>query len=409
MEVGAHVWLRSDASQWGWVPAVLTGKEDATINGIDVIHLTAENDPYFEGSHLSSPTTSSSSSGGGGFGRGNRGNGKGSPGKGKGSPGKGSRRSPRGSNYYASQRPFSVVLTVDPEQLKTADHDDIKLRNLPASYHRAEAEEGGMAMRMMSPPLRRGAADDDSSAAGVVGGVDDLIGLTHLHEPASRAADRRHERCKRRRRQRPFHLVESIARQSKDLLERRQQLRDLIAEMRRRIPIRIVDLDVRRHLGIHGKVPGQLEFGGRCVVRVNRTIRRLEEIHLVRHSRREDGDVVLVLCTKRGQPLLAHVLLPIGPIPLLPLFPATSDLRTAPTGCFPRTPTPTPRVLAARMVKRHVQRDLVAVGTGPARTRGGCEGRHSDAGQDKGQRQREGTRAYPSLCPTLRGRGQRGG
>ena len=184
MEVGAHVWLRSDASQWGWVPAVLTGKEDATINGIDVIHLTAENDPYFEGSHLSSPTTSSSSSGGGGFGRGNRGNGKGSPGKGKGSPGKGSRRSPRGSNYYASQRPFSVVLTVDPEQLKTADHDDIKLRNLPASYHRAEAEEGGMAMRMMSPPLRRGAADDDSSAAGVVGGVDDLIGLTHLHEPA---------------------------------------------------------------------------------------------------------------------------------------------------------------------------------------------------------------------------------
>ena len=142
MEVGAHVWLRSDASQWGWVPAVLTGKEDATINGIDVIHLTAENDPYFEGSHLSSPTTSSSSSGGGGFGRGNRGNGKGSPGKGKGSPGKGSRRSPRGSNYYASQRPFSVVLTVDPEQLKTADHDDIKLRNLPASYHRA-AWRGG--------------------------------------------------------------------------------------------------------------------------------------------------------------------------------------------------------------------------------------------------------------------------
>ena len=146
MELGAHVWLRSDASQWGWVPALITRKEEATINGIDVINLTLENDPYFEGS--------SSSGSNHGFTGGNT----------------------TGYNDYTypGQQNFEVVVTVDPEQLKTADHDDIKLRNLPASYQLSgEDPEAGV---LASPSTH---LDNH-----VVGGVDDLIGLTHLHEPA---------------------------------------------------------------------------------------------------------------------------------------------------------------------------------------------------------------------------------
>jgi myosin V len=67
-----------------------------------------------------------------------------------------------------------VVVRVDPEQLKSADHDDIKLRNLPNSFHLSgEDPEAGV---IASPSVY--------NDAHVVGGVDDLIGLTHLHEPA---------------------------------------------------------------------------------------------------------------------------------------------------------------------------------------------------------------------------------
>mmetsp|Transcript_25317 Transcript_25317/g.56231 ORF Transcript_25317/g.56231 Transcript_25317/m.56231 type:complete len:2153 (+) Transcript_25317:556-7014(+) len=163
MELGAHVWLRSDASQWGWVPAVITRKEESTLNGIDVINLTLENDPYFEGG---GPSRSSSRDdlpsygylGGGSSPLHNGGGGGGLY-----------------DDYYnPSQENFEVVVTVDPEQLKTADHDDIKLRNLPASYQIAgEDPEAGV---LTSPSTH---VDDR-----IVGGVDDLIGLTHLHEPA---------------------------------------------------------------------------------------------------------------------------------------------------------------------------------------------------------------------------------
>jgi myosin-5 len=79
-----------------------------------------------------------------------------------------------GSQYFAEEEAFEVIVTVDPEQLKTADHEDIKLRNLPTSFHLSgEDPEAGV---IASPGTRV-----DST---VVGGVDDLIGLTHLHEPA---------------------------------------------------------------------------------------------------------------------------------------------------------------------------------------------------------------------------------
>jgi myosin-5 len=79
-----------------------------------------------------------------------------------------------GSKYFQEEEQFTQTVTVDPEQLKTADHDDIKLRNLPASFEMAG--EDPEAAVVSSPSTRI-----DSS---IVGGVDDLIGLTHLHEPA---------------------------------------------------------------------------------------------------------------------------------------------------------------------------------------------------------------------------------
>lgn len=163
MEVGAHVWLRSDTSQWGWVPAVIAGKESDTVRGVNVINLTLRDDPNLEttmprsnsGVLDENPATPA-----GNWGR---------------------VPQPRrfdgvrtASGYYAEQEPFEVVLTVDPEQLKTADHDDIKLRNLPTSYQLSgEDPEAGV---IASPSTK---VDQT-----VVGGVDDLIGLTHLHEPA---------------------------------------------------------------------------------------------------------------------------------------------------------------------------------------------------------------------------------
>lgn len=86
----------------------------------------------------------------------------------------GKRLSRSGSNYFQDQEPFETIVTVDPEQLKTADHDDVKLRNLPASFEMAG--EDAEAHVVTSPSTHI-----DSF---IVGGVDDLIGLTHLHEPA---------------------------------------------------------------------------------------------------------------------------------------------------------------------------------------------------------------------------------
>ena len=63
---------------------------------------------------------------------------------------------------------------MDPDSLKTADHDDIKLRNLPSSF-RLEGEDPEA--RVLTSPSTR-------QHSSIVGGVDDLIELTHLHEPA---------------------------------------------------------------------------------------------------------------------------------------------------------------------------------------------------------------------------------
>jgi myosin-5 len=124
MEIGAHVWLRQEDSHWGWVPALVVKKEPVTIRKVELINLTLTQDSM--------------------------------------------------SEIAGEQLPFQVVVTVDPEQLKTADHDDIKIRNLPASFHWSGQD---VEAHVLASP----AVHNDSE---IVGGVDDLIGLTHLHEPA---------------------------------------------------------------------------------------------------------------------------------------------------------------------------------------------------------------------------------
>jgi hypothetical protein len=39
-----------------------------------------------------------------------------------------------GSQHFAEEEDFQEVIQVDPEQLNAADHDDVKLRNPPASF-----------------------------------------------------------------------------------------------------------------------------------------------------------------------------------------------------------------------------------------------------------------------------------
>ena len=118
--------------------------------GLDMINLTLKDDQSFERA-----ATPSGGEGAFGFGRGDV-------------------SSRFSGGYYERGEQFEVVLTVDPEQLKAADHGDVKLRNLPTSYQLSgEDPEAGV---IASPSTKQ----DDT----VVGGVNDLIGLTHLHEPA---------------------------------------------------------------------------------------------------------------------------------------------------------------------------------------------------------------------------------
>jgi len=142
MELGAHVWLKRESSLWGWVPAIISKKESVVIHKVNMFHLTLIPDPNIE---VTIPEHSRR---------------------------KAMERT--GSRYFADEEYFEVVVTVDPEQLKTADHDEIKLRNLPTSFQLSGEDPEAHVLASPSTHL-------DNS---VVGGVDDLIGLTHLHEPA---------------------------------------------------------------------------------------------------------------------------------------------------------------------------------------------------------------------------------
>jgi len=172
MEVGAHVWLRSSSSQWGWVPAIISDREDITVKSDNkyggavnkaMVKLTLRDDcgNYHGG------------------GRSNEGNDNGNSNNyfddGFATPTMSRRYDDiHGDNYFHDVQPFTAQITVDPTSLKAADHPDIKLRNLPASYQFSGQDPEAAVVASPSTKI-------DSS---VVGGVHDLIGLTHLHEPA---------------------------------------------------------------------------------------------------------------------------------------------------------------------------------------------------------------------------------
>ena len=171
MEVGAHVWLRSPSSQWGWVPARIVDRAETTQgNGGDggkaskaMVTLTLRDD-----TRPATPTD--------------------------GAPHHGPAGDPMMStpchdvhrrtlqresygndlNYFANVRPFERTLLVDPAALANVDHPDVKLRNFPTSFRLP----GG------DPEAAVAASPSARSSPLVVGGVHDLIHLTHLHEPA---------------------------------------------------------------------------------------------------------------------------------------------------------------------------------------------------------------------------------
>ena len=124
MEVGAHVWLRSKSSQWGWVPAILVKKTETNEKGRDVTNLTFQDES---------------------------------------------------EGHYDKIEPFEETLTIDTLSLQSSEVDDVKMRNMDAG----ETKDGGY--EGISSP---GKAIVKKKASAVVGGVDDLIGLMHLHEPA---------------------------------------------------------------------------------------------------------------------------------------------------------------------------------------------------------------------------------
>eukprot|EP00985_Skeletonema_marinoi_P007610 scaffold3350_cov78-Skeletonema_marinoi.AAC.1 len=171
MEVGAHVWLRSSSSQWGWVPAKITAKDEISVNVTkngepmtqSMVQLTlADDNLNYHRSHSSSSSFHSPSSS------------SATPQTPTDNHRSNNSYSFQIDNYFSTIQPFSAQITVDPNTLKKADHPDIKLRNLPTSFQFSGKDpEAGV----ISSP-------NTHIIPSVVGGVHDLIGLTHLHEPA---------------------------------------------------------------------------------------------------------------------------------------------------------------------------------------------------------------------------------
>lgn len=129
------MWLRSQASRWGWVPAIIHDREEIVIKGITVIKITLRDDPNGGGGGASETPAGSTASPffDADLHRANTISG--------------------GDGYYADVEPFEVTLTIDIESAERDELEDIKTRDYESTHR-------------------------------IVGGVDDLIGLTHLHEPA---------------------------------------------------------------------------------------------------------------------------------------------------------------------------------------------------------------------------------
>ncbi len=237
MEEGSHVWLRSPKSEWGWLPARIVKKtiiprkdlkkakvedNDESKNGKetngDVVEerkaANGENnlqDEDDEGAVVELTLVDDFT--------------------GLGSEGQYYRRSGNASNnssvkegikktltkssgygrqlsgYYADVEPFTQVIIVDNVGSNTdgfgvGEHPDIKLRNMPASSSSALLYGGAAGGNNLHQKSKKAYNNDLTIDTGshnpngviaypptliqesITGGVDDLIGLTHLHEPA---------------------------------------------------------------------------------------------------------------------------------------------------------------------------------------------------------------------------------
>jgi myosin-5 len=129
MEKGQPIWLKSTASHWGWVPALVHDKEEVIIKGVSVLRVTIRDDPRNNNDNNTAVAISATN-----IFRDDV-----------------PRKTEVRSNEYGEIEPFELTLTIDLESLSRDELDNIKIR-------------------------------DDSTST--VGTVDDLIGLTHLHEPA---------------------------------------------------------------------------------------------------------------------------------------------------------------------------------------------------------------------------------
>jgi myosin-5 len=229
MEVGAHVWLRSPQSRWGWVPARIVDREEiidtttaAAASGVSslssssalpggrnfgpslmtkkkgkqMVRLTLRDDVgrtagglQFDDSYNSKQQQQQSSQ------------------RQQQHQASKSNHNNHELDYFADVEAFETSLLVELSALSNADHPDVKLRNLTNSDESSDYGGGngggganpskapsdlrsprGMRNRMSYSFVEKengGGGDDDDHRSGiVVGGVHDLIGLTHLHEPA---------------------------------------------------------------------------------------------------------------------------------------------------------------------------------------------------------------------------------
>lgn len=143
MEEGAQVWLRSSTSQWGWLPALLQNKSHTTDDktGEDMTLLTFTNDP----SILPTSTNTNSST----------------------------------NDDVDGNDEFECTISLPSTVLQqSTELADVKMRNVDSSNNSAAFT------RSPSIVLHKMNSSDSSNTVAVAGGVDDLIELMHLHEPA---------------------------------------------------------------------------------------------------------------------------------------------------------------------------------------------------------------------------------
>ena len=97
------------------------------------------------------------------------------------------------SGYYAKMSSFKEIITIDTLAARD-EHPDIKLRNMPTSCSASSIQYYGESnamnknisssknlTHMPDPAVGQPPTNINDT---ITGGVDDLIGLTHLHEPA---------------------------------------------------------------------------------------------------------------------------------------------------------------------------------------------------------------------------------